>query len=127
MANFAKLDENNVVTDVFYFDNSIFGDTDVEDEQVAINVLKSICGEDTIWVQTSASGRIRQRYAGVGMIYLPGLDVFTDPKSSDTPSWILNEEFFWVPPIPYPCVYNHEDPSTFFDWDEAKQQWVQST
>ena len=36
------------------------------------------------------------------------------------PSWVLNENYDWVAPVPYPAEDNGED----YVWNEAQQKWV---
>lgn len=80
MAHFAWLDKTNVVTCVSVVDNVNLVDTDGnESEQVGISYLTQVYGEDYVWKQTSYNGNFRGRYAGVGMTYDAGLDVFVAP------------------------------------------------
>tara|TARA_Y100000389_G_C17464140_1_gene524130 strand:+ start:2615 stop:3016 length:402 start_codon:yes stop_codon:yes gene_type:complete len=64
MAHFAKLNPNNLVTDIVFVDNTITanvyldaGDGDkeksIEVEQNGIDYLKGIFGSDTVWKQCS--------------------------------------------------------------------------
>ena len=88
MAHFAQLDENSVVINVVVVDdNEIVDDVDPDgtSEAKGIAFLKSIEGEDTIWVQTSYNtnahahpeNRPRRRtFAGIGMVYNSTLDMF---------------------------------------------------
>lgn len=78
MAHFARLDENNIVTEVLVVDNSILETP--ENEQLGIKWLEDF---DTLrglaparWVQTSYSGKFRGQYAGIGMIYDATTDTF---------------------------------------------------
>jgi len=81
MAHFAQLYSNNTVANVIVVDNSILLDeTGTEQESLGIAFLKQTFGADTTWVQTSYSGRIRGRYAGIGMVYEPVADVFMVPE-----------------------------------------------
>jgi len=77
MAHFAKLDENNRVTDVVVISNDDTHDTDgVEQESLGLAFCRKLWGEDTNWVQTSYNGNLRGKYAGVGDIYNPTTDTF---------------------------------------------------
>ena len=81
MAHFVQLDANNVVINGTVLVNSILLDeTGTEQEALGIAFLQQIFGADTTWIQTSYSGRIRGRYAGIGMVYDPVADVFTVPE-----------------------------------------------
>ncbi len=64
MAHFAKLDPNNLVTDIVFVDNTITADVyldaddsdkekSIEVEQNGINYLQGIFGSDTVWKQCS--------------------------------------------------------------------------
>lgn len=81
MAHFAKIDENNVVTQVIVVDNKDITDphTGQEDEILGIAFCKKLLGGN--WVQTSYNGNLRVCYAGVGYTYNRALDAFVAPKS----------------------------------------------
>ena len=78
MAHFAKL-ENNIVTQVI-----VVGD------EYESTYAQSRLEHNEIYVQTSYNGRIRKRYAGIGMSYREDLDAFILPQCHDEA--ILNEE-----------------------------------
>lgn len=80
MAHAAKLDENNVVTQVIVISN----DYEPNVEQFAINLFGGV------WKQTSYNGNFRKNYAGIGFIYDETLDAFIPPKCHEEA--ILNEE-----------------------------------
>lgn len=96
MAHFAELDSNNVVLRILVLDNSIIKDEQGnEQEQIGINFLKSLFGQNSIWKQTSYNGNFRKNYAGIGYIY----DVFRNafiapmpPPFANGDIWELNEE-----------------------------------
>lgn len=116
MAHFAKLDENNVVTDIVVVANEVIIDENgVEQEQLGIDFLKGLHGQDTTWVQTSYNYNFRCRYAMIGGTYNPTHDIFIVPKIHD--SWTLNTTTGeWDPPIPRP------DYTESYSWDEALYQ-----
>lgn len=108
MAHFAKINENNIVTQVIIA------------EQDFINIIE---GE---WIQTSYNtygGKhllggtpLRYNYAGIGYIYNREHDAFYAPQPYN--SWILNKEtFIWEPPIPYPTD------GKMYNWDESIINW----
>ena len=101
MSHFAKLDENNVVTDV------------IVAEQDFINSGK--VGDSFLWVQTSYNNNFRKQYAGIGFSFDKTNDVFINPKPYE--SWTLDASFDWQPPTPKP-----DDGNAYF-WDEENQQW----
>ena len=120
MAHFAQLDQDNIVLQVIVVNNS---DTMVgrkENEAKGIAFCQSLFGPDTRWVQTSYTGKTRERYAGVGYSYNQELDAFITPQPY--PSWALDAETCdWVAPIPMP---NDGD---WYMWDEPNQSWVKVT
>jgi len=79
MAHFAKLDENNIVTQVIVVSNNELMENGVESEQKGIDFCKSLFGQDTRWVQTSYNNSFRGTYAGVGYTYDPQKDEFVSP------------------------------------------------
>lgn len=97
MAHFAKLDENNVVTQVIVVSNEA-----APDEQTGQDFLASIGFEGT-WIQTSYNTReglhtlggipFRYRYAGIGYSYDPIRDAFipAKPEDTETHTWELDE------------------------------------
>jgi hypothetical protein len=78
------------------------------------------------WIQTSyntygnkhsAGGTpLRGNYAGVGFTYNATNDVFYAPQPY--PSWSLDENWLWQPPIPMPT-----DEKLYW-WDESIKNWV---
>ena len=110
MAHFAKLDENNVVTQV------------IVAEQEYIDTLSGT------WVQTSyntygevhklGGTPLRKNYAGIGNTYDSVRDAFIPTKPYN--SWVLNESTCrWVAPVDRP------DDGKYYEWDEDNKQWVE--
>jgi len=118
MANFAKLDENNVVLQVNVVDNNeLLDENGVEQEQNGIDFLVKWSGGYPYWKQTSYNGNMRKNYAGIGYTYDPVRDAFIPPKPY--PSWILNEQTcLWDPPVAIP------DDGNRYQWDEENINWV---
>jgi hypothetical protein len=115
MAHFAKIDENNVVTQVVVVDNKDTADADgVEKEHIGAAYLESVLGGT--WKQTSYHGNIRKNYAGIGYTYDADIDAFVAPKPY--PSWVLDENAQWQAPVPMP------DDGEMYSWDETTQSWV---
>lgn len=119
MAHFAQLDDNNVVTQVIVVANEELLDNGVESEAKGIAFCKSLLGEGTKWVQTSYNGNIRKRYAGIGYTYDADKDAFLAPQPY--PSWTLDENTDWQPPVPRP-----ED-GKVYGWFEPNKQWIEIT
>jgi hypothetical protein len=97
MAHFAKIDENNIVTQVVVVDNKekILGGT---------------------WKQTSYNGNMRKNYAGIGYTYRADIDAFVPPKPF--PSWLLNADAQWEPPVAMPTD------GQMYTWDEENINWI---
>ena len=117
MAHFAQLDENNVVTQVIVVANNELLLDGVENETKGIMFCKSLLGDDTRWVQTSYNGNIRKNYAGIGYTYDPVANHFFAPQPY--PSWTLDSDARWQPPVPYPIEEGKR-----FTWDEPTLSWV---
>ena len=81
MAHFAKLDSNNIVTQVIVVNNEVLENKSFpESEPIGIAFCKSLYGEDTTWLQTSYNNNFRERFAGIGIYYDSVKDIFTDPE-----------------------------------------------
>ena len=119
MAHFAKLNENNIVTEVLVVDNKdILDENGVEQESVGIQFLKNLFGQDTVWVQTSYNSKFRKNYAAPDGKYDSEKDAFIPPKLFE--SWVLDEETWqWEPPISRP------DDTNDYMWRESDTSWVQ--
>jgi hypothetical protein len=115
MAHFARIDENNVVTQVVVVDNKDTADANgVEKEHIGAAYLEKLLGGT--WKQTSYSGKTRKNYAGIGYTYDADIDAFVAPKPY--PSWVLDENAQWQAPVPMP------DDGEMYSWDEDAQSWV---
>ena len=134
MAHFAKLDENNVVTQVIVVDNKDITDphSGQEDEILGIAFCKKLLGGN--WKQTSYNGNMRTRYAGIGYSYNAGLDAFVPPQPHA--SWVLdNATANWESPLgAAPALTDAEtEAGSFYTWDEDAYQadnttgWVLQT
>ena len=134
MAHFAKLDENNVVTQVIVVDNKDITDphTGQEDEILGIAFCKKLLGGN--WKQTSYNNNTRVRYAGIGYSYNAALDAFVPPQPHA--SWTLdNDTADWVSPLgAAPALTDaEEEANSFYRWDEDAYQadnttgWVLET
>ena len=102
MSHFAKIDKNNIVTEV------------IVAEQDFIN--SGLVGDSFLWVQTSYNGNFRKNCAGVGFTYDKTRDAFIPPQPY--PSWTLNETTCqWEAPVAYP------DDGKVYTWNEETTQW----
>jgi hypothetical protein len=116
MSHFAKIDENNVVTQVVVVDNKDTADAfGVEKEHIGAAHLEKILGGT--WKQTSYNGNIRKNYAGIGYTYRADIDAFVPPKPFA--SWLLNANAQWEAPVAMPTDGN------MYTWDEEAVNWVE--
>jgi len=116
MASFAELTEDNVVIRVVKISNSIMLDSfGNEQEGLGLAECKKLFGNGK-WIQCSALGGIRTRFASIGSTYDESRDSFLDKKIYD--SWVLDEETLsYKPPIAYP-----ED-GNFYVWNFSQENW----
>ena len=122
MANFCKLNSDNIVQDVVVVSNDI-----ATTEQAGVDFLNNLYGTNDVWKQTSyntyanvhtlGGTPFRKNYGSIGFTYNETIDVFVAPKTYD--SWVLNEtKWVWEPPVAYPNDGNE------YDWNENTQNWV---
>jgi len=81
MAHFAKLDANNIVTQVIVVDNDEIKDSNGDEvESIGIAFCQKLFGGDTTWKQTSYNAGLgtgfRGNYAGIGMTYMNNVQTF---------------------------------------------------
>lgn len=117
MANFAKLDVNNLVIQVNVVDNNeLLDENGIEQEQKGVDFLVNWSNGYTRWKQTSYNGNMRKNYAGIGYSYMPApIDGFVPPRRYA--SWNLDPDTCqWVPPVAMP--------EGAHVWDETAQAWV---
>ena len=118
MAHFAKLNDNNVVTEVVVVNNDVITKDGVESEQTGIDFLNETFGEAN-WKQTSYNGSFRKNYAGIGFLYDTTFDAFIPPQPFS--SWKLNYTTFqWEPPIPEPAYTT----GYMYKWSEYNKEWI---
>ena len=135
MAHFAKIDENNIVTQVIVVSNDDIKDVNgVEVEEIGVAFCKKLLGAETNWKQTSYNNNFRVRYAGISYTYNEELNAFIPP--SPFPSWILVEETAdWVSPLGAAPTLTEEQITSrsFYRWNEEAYQadnttgWVLET
>lgn len=116
MAHFAELDENNIVLRVIVVDNKdIVDENSIEKEGIGIAFCNQLLAGR--WIQTSYNNSFRKNYAGIGYTYREDLDAFVAPRPENNPSFILNDDARWVPPIAPPGDIK------FYNWDEETLSW----
>jgi len=123
MAHFAKINENNIVTQVV-----VVNDSDANNDTEGQNFLNNLFKTTHTWKKTSYntygnSHRLggtpyRKNFASVGFTYDSSRDAFIEPKPYN--SWTLNETTcLWEPPVAYPSD------GKSYEWDEVNQEWVE--
>ena len=101
MAHFAKIDSNNIVTEV------------IVAEQDFIN--SGAVGDSFLWIQTSYNNNFRKQYAGTGYTYDSSKNKFISPKPYA--SWSLDSSDDWEAPVDKP------DDGKMYIWNETDTQW----
>jgi len=106
MSHFAKIDSNNIVTEVIVAEKDF--------------INSGLVGDEFLWVQTSYNNNFRKNHAAVGFTYDKDRDAFIPPQLWS--SWTLNETTCqWEPPVPYPTD------DLMYEWDEDTTSWVETT
>lgn len=106
MAHFAQIDGSNTVLRVL-----VVAD---DQEHRGQDFLAEDLGLGGTWIQCSYHGTVRKQFPGVGYSYDPIADVFVAPRPY--PSWTLDANHDWQPPVPMPPGLSQ--------WDEAAQEWL---
>lgn len=104
MAYFAELDENNIVLRV-----TVVHENDAPNGAMFCH---NLLGGN--WMETFDSGSVRKQYAGIGFTYDAVADQFVSPQPF--PSWTLDANNDWQPPIP--------QPEGRYYWDEESLSWL---
>ena len=135
MAHFAKLDANNIVTQVIVVDNDeILDNSGNEVESIGIAYCQKLFGGDTNWKQTSYTAiggtGFRGNYAGIGMTYMTNVatmgvastDIFIGEQLHA--SWGIGKTTATqIPPLPRPGLTTSQiDANQIYVWDETGHQ-----
>lgn len=118
MANYALLNMQNIVTEVFRGNDETDGNTNWEIfyQQKKIQVCKRTSYNTRGGVHLDGKEPFRKNYASVGYTYDESRDAFIPPKSYD--SWTLNEtSCLWEPPVAAPTDGQR------YEWNEDDEQW----
>ena len=142
MAHFAKLDSDNLVTQVIVVsDSDTSTDAGVEAESIGVAYCQKLTGIDTIWKQTSynANGNgFRGNYAGIGATYMTDVETLGVAKTDifisqqPYPSWVIGiQTAQWYPPTPpgdAPALTPAEEAANkYYIWNESNYNSNPST
>ena len=145
MAHFAKLDANNLVTQVIVVANEDTADSSgVETESIGVAFCQKLMGASTNWKQTSYNGNFRGNYAGIGYTYISNVaslgvgstDIFISQQPYD--SWAVGVGTAqWYPPSnpgDAPALTSDEQAANkYYVWNESNYNtnpataWVLTT
>ena len=131
MAHFAKLDSDNLVTQVIVVSNDDTTDSNgVETESIGVAFCQKLLGATTNWKQTSYNSNMRGNYAGIGYTYMENVatlgvgstDIFINPQPHA--SWTIDATLpQWKAPITQPTL-SEEDVAAgkYYEWNETAYQ-----
>ena len=145
MAHFAKLDANNLVTQVIVVANEDTADSsNVETESIGVAFCQKLMGASTNWKQTSYNNSFRGNYAGIGYTYISNVatlgvgstDIFINQQPHD--SWAVGVGTAqWYPPSnpgDAPALTTSErDAGKYYAWNDSNYNtnpataWVLTT
>ena len=103
MSHFAKIDSNNIVTEVIVAEKDFINSGKV--------------GDEFLWVQCSYNDNFRKQYPGIGMTYDSTKNKFI--SSQPHASWTLDANDDWQPPVAKP------DDGKQYTWNEATTNWTE--
>ena len=122
MAHYAYIDENNVVTQVIVGrdENDLPEGVESWEEYFSSKgkgrALRT--SYNTLQNKHAFGGTpFRGNFAVIGGTYDEELDAFLPPKPY--PSWVLNKNFYWEPPVEYP----EDDDGVMHEWNEELANW----
>lgn len=110
----AKIDENNVVTEIVYVDDDCDANASI--------YLEQIVGLEGPWVYARAA-KNSVNHADIGAVYIENLNIFMPPKPFN--SWIMRQNpeslnYYWTAPVDYP------DDGKRYGWDESSVSWTEA-
>jgi hypothetical protein len=111
---YAKIEDGRVVT--------VLVVTQEDSDEHGAAFLTDILGLDGYWVQVCDNMEpIHYNFASAGNIWDEAAQAFYSEQPF--PSFVMDDDFKWVNPVPYPA----DDPATepFYSWDEDTTSWVE--
>lgn len=127
MAHFAKVDANNIVTEVLVIDQAeidtgIWGDP-ASFQQTSYNTRGGVYYNPITNIpDPDQSKAFRKNFAGIGSLWIPnGPEGPGFAPQKPYPSWVLDPAtYFWEAPVPMP----EPNSPPWYVWDEATLSWV---
>ncbi len=119
MAHFAEVIDGIVQRVIVIANEDITDDDGVEQEAVGVELCHKITDTNpdvSEWVQCSISGSFRYNFAAPGSLW----DGTGFHVSEPFPSWTLDADYIWHPPVPEPEM----EEGKHYVWDEVGQRWV---
>ena len=131
MAHFAKLDSNNIVTQVVVVDDKDTNDSNGNEvESIGVTFCQRLIPDGSDWKQTSYNANFRGNYAGIGFTYMTNVatlgvastDIFMSP--SPHASWTVGvNTAIWTAPIAEPGLTTSQVAANqAYYWDEVAHQ-----
>ena len=122
MAHFAKINSDNIVTEVIVVNNDVILNSNGEEqESLGVDFCKQLYGDGT-YKQTSYNSKMRKNMATVGSTYDASKDAFIRPKRYS--SWVLDESTCrWKPPVDHPVDSEAIGGNVLYQWDESITNW----
>jgi len=112
MANWAEIDENNIVIRI-----TVGDDNDPNGDDGLKWLIENLGGK---WVKTSYTATFGKKYAAIGDTYIPQSGNFKPAQPFQ--SWIWNANAWsWKAPNPMPIDGNS------YSWDEAGLAWIEAS
>jgi hypothetical protein len=118
MSHFAKIDANNIVTQVLVIEQDLINTGNLGNPNTWIQTSYNTYGNVHYGQDGNPDGGIalRGNYAGKGYTYDQANDVFYTPKPF--PSWTLSSNtWLWISPVEYPNDGNN------YQWNETTESW----
>ena len=111
MAQFAKINENNIVTEIHMLSEDV-----AITEEAGIDFLKQLLGSDTNWKQTWIDGRLHKNPANIGDTFDESRNAFITQQPHS--SWVVNEDTCqWEAPTAMPSDGKE------YIWNEDTKSW----
>tara|TARA_R100000773_G_C4214460_1_gene113402 strand:- start:1105 stop:1479 length:375 start_codon:yes stop_codon:yes gene_type:complete len=119
MGHFAKVDDNNIVTNVIVAKKEFIDRVYPNEKWIktSYNTKGGVHYQPNSHTPSEDQSKaLRKNYAGIGCVYDPKRDAFY--QAQPFPSWTLNEDTCqWEPPVAHP------DDEKMYQWNEETQTW----